>query len=82
MKRIENLNKLYQYTIDFPQNIKHWDGIKIIRELIYIIQEFEDDIEENFLNQQLNEINDILGLGEDPQDIDDLLAFEIIKGAE
>jgi len=66
MKRIETFKDLYQYTISHPKNIKHWDAIKIIRELIYTLDECGlGDFQDELIEQQITEINDILGLEEE-----------------
>jgi len=66
MKRIETFKDLYQYTISHPQNIKHWDAIKIIRELVYTLDECGlGDYQDELIEQQITEINDILGLEEE-----------------
>jgi hypothetical protein len=81
MRRIEDLGKLYQYTIDHYEDISKEHAIYVIRELIYLMEDVEDEITPRHMEQQLHEINEILQ-PEDKEDIDDLLGFELLEALD
>jgi len=63
MKKLQDLNDLYKLTINDPKAITKEDALKIIRELIWTMDGCGlGDYQDDFIDRQLEEINEILGV--------------------
>ena len=63
MKKLQNFNDLYEYTINNFNDIRKDDALRIIRELIYTLE--DHDVRGVNLEQAMDYINEILYLEEE-----------------
>ena len=60
MEKLQNFNDLYTATIDNFNDITKEDALRIIRELVYTLE--DHDVRGVNLEQAMDYINEILGL--------------------